>query len=322
MNAAHMFDVELVHWSKPRVVQTARGLRQLRSWRIPKYSEFWPFWRSGGLDRDRYSISKWNGEWSLCEWRLPPGRETRVEPPSSSTDGHIPQAWRRRWKRIERIYAEILRETGDDFTFQFPSIRRLALAVDRHSGALDASDTGTGKTAVACAVALLLGRALFVCCPKNVIPPWERMAARFGVTLVIINYEMLRTGRTPFGGWGESRRAKTFMFADLNEARTLFVFDECHRMKDYRTLNCAVGIGAIEAGYKVLALSATAADNPMHMKFVTFLCGLVEAPSHFYGWMLHNGVRRGRFGLEFVGGRRVISNIHDQIFPQRGSRIR
>jgi hypothetical protein len=60
----------------------------------------------------------------------------------------------------------------------------------------------------------------------------------------------------------------------------------------------------------------------MQMKLVALVTGLIEHPAHFLGWMMEHGVKRGRFGLEFVGGREVMARIHRQIFPARGSRIR
>jgi superfamily II DNA or RNA helicase len=233
-----------------------------------------------------------------------------------------------RFKEVAAIYEQIKRDTGEDYKFQWPSIRQLVLAVERFGGALDASDTGTGKTAVACAVAYILERTLFVVCPKNVMPPWKRMAKLFKVRCIVMNYEMLRTGRTEFGHWEEhiskrGRPYRKFVYDWLDPSDRLFVFDECHRMKDYRTQNCALGLAAIENKFKVLALSATAADNPLHMKFIATLTGLIESPMHFYTWMLRNGVRKAwHGGMEFAGSRAVLSRIHEHIFPNRGSRIR
>lgn len=100
------------------------------------------------------------------------------------------------------------------------------------------------------------------------------------------------------------------------------VVSNCHRMKDYKTLNCGLGIAAIEQDYTVLALSATAADNPLQMKFVATLTGLVRHAKMFFGWLTQNGCQRGRFGMEFVGGRQILTRLHSQIFPAHGSRIR
>jgi len=335
------FTIGDVPWSAPHIVDTKSGKRQAREWKIPPGHPFWKLWRTQNLKQQGYTVSKWKGDWIVTEWRMPDGAQSesaRAATEAAQRSNHLqsfieteepelPPELKKRFEAVERIYAETLAETGNDYSYQLPAIKRLALSIEAFDGALDASDTGTGKTSVACGVARTLGRVLFVICPKAVIPPWERMAERFGVDISIINYEMLRTGNTEFGQWVEERtssgRVITKFRYDLDRDNdTLFVFDECHRLKDYRTQNCAMGLAAIEAGYKVMGLSATAADNPMHMKFVSLLTGLIRRPLEFYGWMSMNGVKKGRWGLEFVGGRSVLSRIHRQIFPLRGSRIR
>jgi len=239
----------------------------------------------------------------------------------------LPPELQDRYLDVCELYHAIEKETGVSYRYQLPSIKRLAMALHTHNGALDCSDTGTGKTAVACGVARVLNRKLFVICPKNVMRPWKRLARRFKVHCNVINYEMLRTGNTSWGHWGEQqarngRWYKHFQYECLYSNERLFVFDECHRLKDYRTLNCKMGIAALDQGYKVLGVSATAADNPLHMKFVGLLTNLIAHPSHFFGWMTQNGVRKGRWGMEFVGGRHYLSRIHERIFPARGVRIR
>ena len=335
-----VFDLDKVFWTSPRSVNTPSGPRRVRTWVIPNSSPFWPLWKSRKeeLKARGYTVGIWQGDWVLTHW-LPDGheREQTQRPAAQSAllqraldpaEAVLPPALARRFKRVQKLYEKIRRDTGEDFSYQFPSIKRLALCVEAFNGGLDASDTGTGKTAVACAVALVLDRDLFVVCPKNVIPPWERMAELFGVRLTIINYEMLRTGNTEFGHWAHDtgtrqlRRLKRFIYSGVSPNGRIFVFDECHRMKDSRTQNCACGLGAIDAQFKVLALSATAADNPMHMKFIALLTGLIDHPNQFYGWMTQNGVSRGVWGLEFKGGRRELSRIHNRIFPLHGTRIR
>jgi superfamily II DNA or RNA helicase len=73
----------------------------------------------------------------------------------------------------------------------------------RRSGkaAVDFSDMGTGKTYVACAVAHELGWPTLVVAPYVALTAWERAAKQFNDKFSLINYEMLSTGRTPFGHW-------------------------------------------------------------------------------------------------------------------------
>jgi len=337
------FSVDDIPWGEPQVIDTKVGQRRIREWVIPKDAEsFWQLWRTGYLRQQGYTVSKYKGVWRVTEWRSVDGQESpsvrpavkaaqerdAIQHRAEQDEPELPSDLLGRFGEVVEIYDRIHKETGQDYRYQLPSIKRLVVALDGFNGALDASDTGTGKTPVACAVAKVLGRKLFVVCPKNIMKPWKRMARRFKVSIAVINYEMLRTGNTEFGQWTRTQNPKTgkwfkhFEFLNLDPEQRLFVFDECHRMKDHTTLNCQMGIAALDQDYKVLGLSATAADNPLHMKFVGLLTDLIRHPSHFYGWLSQNGVKRGRFGLEFVGGRDVLSRIHRQIFPARGSRIR
>lgn len=63
---------------------------------------------------------------------------------------------------------------------------------------LDTSETGTGKTVVACDVAKHFPNVCVVC-PKIVIPAWTRELKEVGITpMFVLNYEKLRTGNTQF----------------------------------------------------------------------------------------------------------------------------
>lgn len=330
--------MDSIVWSKPQITRTKGGAkRQVRTWFIPKDSPFWKLWNDAKstLKQQGYSVTLWQDRWMLTEWRDVKGETSRASKQAvaaaraqARTNGaneninpDLPAMMQARFRDVVDIYEDMQKESGDDFRFQFPSIKRLALAVEAHGGALDASDTGVGKTAVACAVARVLGRKLLVVCPKSVIPPWAKFARRFGLDAVIVNYEMVRTGRTQLGKWGE-RKQFQWNSEMMDPDDWLFVFDECHRLKDSRTQNCAMGVSALTLQYRVLGLSATAADNPLHMKFSALLTGLIEHPSHWWGWLFSNGVRKGKWGMEFVGGHEVLQRLHRQIFPDRGSRIR
>jgi len=331
------FDLNSVPWSQPQVTTTKGGApRRVRTWFIPTGSAFWALWNDtkSTLKQQGYSVTKWNDRWMLTEWRDIEGKQSRASQQAvqaakaqarlngrnANAEPELPAMMKARFREVEDIYDQIEEETGEDYRYQFPSIKRLALAVEADGGALDATETGLGKTPVACAVARVLGRKLLVVCPKSVIPPWIEFAARFGVEIVIVNYEMLRTGRTELGTW----RGKSFVWNSrvLDPDDYLFVFDECHKLKDYRTQNCEMGLSALELRYRTIGLSATAADNPLHMKFTALLTGLIEHRSHYYGWLMSNGVRRGKWGLEFVGGHEVLQRIHRHIFPARGTRLR
>jgi hypothetical protein len=80
--------------------------------------------------------------------------------------------------------------------FQVEHVQNLIYALQKFGVALDSSDTGTGKTFAAIAVAAALGLSVIITCPKAVIPNWHNVCQIFGVeALMIVNYEALRTGK-------------------------------------------------------------------------------------------------------------------------------
>jgi hypothetical protein len=84
---------------------------------------------------------------------------------------------------------------------QIEPANRLTGILQTVNSAIDLSDTGTGKTYVACAVAKRLVLPTLVVAPKIALTAWQRAAEHFDDTLSVINYEALRTGRSPFGHW-------------------------------------------------------------------------------------------------------------------------
>lgn len=202
--------------------------------------------------------------------------------------------------------------------FQVAAVRSQSIAI-QNGGTLDASDTGTGKTYIALAVCAVLNRPAYVVAPKAVIPSWQRAATHFGVTLAgIKNYELLTRGQqAELSKSGDERVS----FKWNLPAETIIVIDECHRMKDGKTLNNKMGMAALKQGFATLGLSATSADNPMQMKFTGTLTGLFEDGQH-WNWALENGVYQDGYGYKFSGDREILAKIHSQIFPKRGNRLR
>lgn len=70
----------------------------------------------------------------------------------------------------------------------------------RHGAALNAGETGTGKTYSCMAVARELSVAPVVVCPKAVMPSWQKVAEAFGGQCHTINYEKLTGKMGEFGG--------------------------------------------------------------------------------------------------------------------------
>lgn len=200
--------------------------------------------------------------------------------------------------------------------YQQPHADAVLAALTANGLAFDGSDPGVGKTYVAAEVAKRTGRQVVVVCPKVSIPAWRRVLEGFGVTVVdVVNYEKLRTGNTPHGHWEPKKR-----FVWALPKQTLLIFDEVHRCKGKNSLNAEMLRDA--KGLPMLLLSATLAENPMELRAVAHIAGLCEWHG-FWSWLLKNGCRKGRFGLEFNKKRvDVLAALHEELFRKRGSRIR
>lgn len=206
--------------------------------------------------------------------------------------------------------------------YQVEHYRTLLAALMNNNSALDASDTGTGKTFVACRVALELGKFPIVICPKAVIPTWNRVAHEMNSPIAdAINYESIKTCNNQ---WLTKKRvnAKDHYHFTFDKKRFMLVFDEVQRVKSRTSQNSELLMTAKRQGYTTLSLSATAASNPMDMKALGFSLGLFEE-RWFYPWLFKHGVKKNHFNaLVFDGKKEHLEKIHAQIFPKRGSRMR
>ncbi len=80
--------------------------------------------------------------------------------------------------------------------FQIPHIQNIIFALRVYGVALDASDTGTGKTYSTVAACVQENLKILVICPKSVIPTWFRVCEMFGVDVIgVINYESIKNGK-------------------------------------------------------------------------------------------------------------------------------
>lgn len=193
----------------------------------------------------------------------------------------------------------------------------IAAAIAQHRVALDASDPGTGKTYVACAVAARFGCPVVIITPKATVPSWNIVAAGFGVKpLLITNYEKIRTGRLP-----ECRRQGARYVWHLPE-NALIIFDECQKCKGRKSLNAKLLIAARAQHLRLLLCSATAASNPLEMRAIGFALGL-HALTDFWTWAMRHGVSESPLGImQYRGGEDCLRELHRQLFPAKGHRMR
>ena len=143
--------------------------------------------------------------------------------------------------------------------------------------------------------------------------------------LGIINYEKLRTGRkdSPIASYVLSRSAKRNVFTWKLPKKTLIVWDESQKLKNWKTQNVKMCKEAYKAGYPMLFCSATNATNPLEMRMVGQALKLFKGGNKdYYAWAREHGVYDGDWGLEFNNDPDVLIKLNKDVFGKRGVRLR
>ena len=185
--------------------------------------------------------------------------------------------------------------------------------------------TITHNTYTAVAAARELGYNVAVVCPKAVIESWRRVIKdHFGIPILFVwNYEAIKGGK-----YSEILELRKKDRSNLTEyvwhlpKKTLLIFDESHRLKGRNTKNSEMAAAAKEQGIPILCCSATNAINPLELNAVGNVLGLHKGGQSFYQWAYKHGCQKGRFGIEFQGGKQILKKLHKDIFLDRGVRLR
>lgn len=148
------------------------------------------------------------------------------------------------------------------FEHQIPHAHKLTGILQQYQAAIDTSDTGTGKTFTALAVAADLKLYPIVICPKAVIPAWEDTISQFRLTGFVRNYEQYTRGNTSFYRplrYTEDAAGKPIGEWEL-PPDALLIWDEAHYIKSGKTKRGRMARYAIKKAYN-LYLSATIANK-------------------------------------------------------------
>jgi len=315
-----------ISWSDPYQWENKDGeLMWRRMWRIPvEYRpSFFAFWKSAkyNLWNKGFSITKIDNDWYLYETKTCVENFVEIngqKPPAPETEEF--------WIPPYKVKNEIgLRP------WQIESVGKLVNAINKNGCAIDGSDTGVGKTYVACGVVRELGMKILIICPKAVMEPWKRVITKhFGMKnelIGIINYEQIRIGKTdsPFASYVENRKTHKKKFIWKIPRNSLIVWDESQKLKNWKTKNSKTCIEALKQNYKMLFCSATNATNPLELRTVGTCLKLFKGASAYYQWCYEHGVFKGRFGLEFTTEmklrQKVLKKLHSDIFINRGVRL-
>lgn len=270
-----------------------------------------------------YSVTKFGSDWQVVQWLKTDGsiteqslEATQRAKEEEADPNALPFDWTPDDVELETTQAQLL------YPYQIPAVLRLKRAL-KNGNALDASDTGTGKTICALIAAAELGLTPCVIAPLSVLPPWRRAADAFRVPIAwAINYDKIRGGKTPLAKFTPQ---KVYDFTYL-PAKPLLIFDEVHKCKSEKSLQGQLLRDAASAGHKILMLSATAAKDPTEMRNIGLALGLHDGSMiGWKDWSYKNGCKETPNGLKFKPGynaKRYLDRIHRKIYPLRGNRTR
>ena len=213
---------------------------------------------------------------------------------------------------------------------------------------LDASDTGTGKTYCAIAVASILNLKPFIICPKSVISSWIKVLNEFSCPYIgIANYEALKNN-SYYDGFKSNGELDPihcpYMSIDLeviNKNETdpkkikyskkfkfqfppniLIIFDEAHRCKNYGTQTSNLLMAIIQNNIKVMLLSATITDKINCFKPFGCVFNFYRKPEDFRVWITkHKSYEKERY-KNWDSDNIKLDIIHRTVFPRFGSRLK
>jgi superfamily II DNA or RNA helicase len=197
-------------------------------------------------------------------------------------------------------------------------------SIIKHSRALDASDTGTGKTFVSVMLCKELGLIPWVVCPKSVVSSWNRIIKQSGIKkFYIITYDQLilstsliEKKSTNVGDEYDWKFETNELFKNKHKEKYLFIYDEAHKCKNIKTINSKIIVSLSKYKVKILLLSATIIDKPLFFIPFGIVLGLYKTVQEGMDWM----------GKALSTQTKKLANpmipIHNILFNEYASRMR
>lgn len=208
------------------------------------------------------------------------------------------------------------------FSYQEKHLRNLVTIFRKKNIAIDGSDTGTGKTFIASALAKFFNVQPFIICPKSMISSWNNVIKKFNIKpLAIVNYETIKLGKyykdnnylqrvtCPYIDIYENESNKKIFKWNL-PSKCILIFDEAHLCRKSSSQNTQLLLASKNIDCKKLLLSATLSDSVENFSIFGYMLNL-------YNNMLK--VNKWINSLETVN---VLPEIHKKIYPFNGARMK
>lgn len=187
----------------------------------------------------------------------------------------------------------------------------------KYSRAIDASDTGTGKTYVSVKLCMELNLIPWIICPKSVVSSWNKVLIQSGIKkFYIITYDQLILAKNlisyKFGEYNWEFETNVNFKGDL-KSKYIFIYDEAHKCKNCKTINSRIMMKLSTYPVKILLLSATIIDKPLY--FIPF--GIVLN--------LYKTIQEGLDWMSNIINKKSCNHmlpIHEALFNEYASRMR
>jgi len=279
-----------------------------------------------------FSYRKADGQWTLIQWLAgTPGAHTLTPDGASVLAAAMAPQLRTAELALEQQLdameplpgglEKFLRE------YQVQPARQLFRALRRGNqewgfpGALDLSDTGTGKTYQTLAAALATGKSVGVICPPAGRDGWIAAFNLMGaVPHFLETYESIR------GGW-RPHIAKLDANGDFvwsHPQEFVMIADELQAVRHTETLTVKCFSAAIRQKVAMIGASASVAVSPTEFRFAGRIIGLHSGGLDWDRFLLQHGCHRKTKDGPFHWDKdnRHLQKIHARLFPFRGCRVK
>jgi len=320
--------IEIV-WEKPFKIKCGDLYKFRRNWLIPVHirKDFFNWWNKNKfrLLDEGFSVTKKDDDWFLSETKISTtffkkiGKDSFSNQPTTyvppKDDGFV-------LTPVQIKNKEGLRP------WQVDSVGYIISSINQWGGAIDGSDMGTGKSYSAIGVIRELDSKFIIVCPKAVMSQWRNIVdSHFKVTdkcLGIINYELLIRGRkdSDIASYVKKRTTRREEFVWKLPKNTIIIWDEAHKLKNFKTQNSKTCINAYKQGYKQVFLSASLATTPLELRTVGTCLKMFKTANEYYQFLYNHGCTKGMWGMEFNNDKNVLVNLHKQLFNKRGIRLK
>ena len=189
----------------------------------------------------------------------------------------------------------------------------------KYSRAIDASETGTGKTYVSVKLCLELNLIPWIICPKSIVSSWNRIIKQAGIKKFnIITYDQLIISKELLKKNNETNEY-TWLFESYdkykgkNKENYLFIYDEAHKCKNLKTNNSKILMSLSKFSVKILLLSATIIDKPLFFIPFGIVLKLFNTPVEGLEWITNTINNKSADPM---------LPIHNALFNKYASRMR